>query len=62
MIPYPDVFRVGRAFRMDGLSENATRNLQSEWDAVSQRGRKRKLHPVPDVNSGTRFPDAKKAT
>ena len=57
-----DVFRVGRAFRMDGVSENATRNLQSEWDAVSQRGRKRKLHPTPDVNSGTRFPDAKKAT
>ena len=52
----------GMRFRLRALVENATRNLQSEWDAVSQRGRKRKLHPTPDVNSGTRFPDAKKAT
>ena len=44
----------------DGLSENAPQNLPLEWDTVSQRGRKRKLHPNPDVNSGTRFPDAKK--
>ena len=57
-----DVCRVGRAFRMDGVSESASQNLPLEWDAVSQRGRKRKLHPVPDANSGTRFPDAKKAT
>ena len=55
-------FGVGCSFRLRALVENATRNLQSEWDAVSQRGRKRKLHPTPDVNSGTRFPDAKKAT
>ena len=55
-----DVFRVGRAFRMDGDSESASQNLLLEWDAVSQRGRKRKLHPVPDVNSGTRFPDTKR--
>lgn len=57
-----DVFRVGRAFRMDGVSESASQNLPFEWDAVSQRSHKRKLHPIPDVNSGTRFPDAKKAT
>lgn len=57
-----DVFRVGRAFRMDGVSESASQNLPLEWDAVSQRSHKRKLHPIPDVNSGTRFPDAKKAT
>ena len=55
-------FGMGCGFRLRALVENATRNLQSEWDAVSQRGRKRKLHPTPDVNSGTRFPDAKKAT
>lgn len=55
-----DVFRVGRAFRMDGVSESASQNLPLEWDAVSQRSHKRKLHPIPDVNSGTRFPDAKK--
>ena len=53
-------FGMGCGFRLRALVENATRNLQSEWDAVSQRGRKRKLHPTPDVNSGTRFPDAKK--
>ena len=53
-------FGVGCSFRLRALAENATRNLRSEWDAVSQRGRKRKLHPIPDVNSGTRFPDAKK--
>ena len=57
-----DVFRVGRAFRMDGVSESASQNLPLEWDAASQRSHKRKLHPIPDVNSGTRFPDAKKAT
>ena len=55
-----DVFRVGRAFLMDGVSESASQNLPLEWDGVSQRGRKRKLHPAPDVNSGTRFPDAKR--
>ena len=27
----------------DGLPENAPQNLPLEWDAVSQRGRKRKL-------------------
>ena len=53
-------FGMGCGFRLRALVENATRNLQSEWDAVSQRGRKRKLHPTPDVNSGTRFPDAKR--
>lgn len=55
-------FGVGCNFRLRDLVENATRNLQSEWDAVSQRGRKRKPHPTPNVNSGTRFPDTKKAT
>ena len=62
MISFPDVFRVGQAFRMGGVLESVSRNQGLEWDAVSQRGRKGKLHPIPDVNSGTRFPDAKKAT
>ena len=53
-------FGVGCSFRLRALAENATRNLRSEWDGVSQRGRKRKPHPTPDVNSGTRFPDAKR--
>ena len=53
-------FGVGCSFRLRALAENATRNLRSEWDAVSQRSHKRKLHPIPDANSGTRFPDAKK--
>ena len=53
-------FGMGCSFRLRGLAESATRNLQSEWDAVSQRSHKRKLHPTPNVNSGTRFPDAKK--
>ena len=53
-------FVMGCGFRLRALVENTTRNLQSEWDAVSQRSHKRKLHPIPDVNSGTRFPDAKK--
>ncbi len=53
-------FGIGCSFRLRVLVENATRNLQSEWDAVSQRSHKRKLHPTPDVNSGTRFPDAKR--
>ena len=49
-------FGMGCGFRLRALVDNATRNLRSEWDAVSQRGRKRKLHPTPDVNSGTRLP------
>lgn len=53
-------FGMGCSFRLRGLAESATRNLQSEWDEVSQRSHKRKLHPTPNVNSGTRFPDAKK--
>ena len=61
--PVPEfAFGVGCSFRLRALAETATRNLRSEWDGVSQRGRKRKLHPIPDKNSGTRFPDAKKAT
>ena len=52
-------FGMGCSFRLRGLAESATRNLQSEWDEVSQRSHKRKLHPTPNVNSGTRFPDAK---
>lgn len=53
-------FGVGCSFRLRALAENATRNLRSEWDAVSQRSHKRKLHPTPDMNSGTQFPDAKR--
>lgn len=53
-------FGMGCSFRLRGLAENASRNLQSEWDEVSQRSHKRKLHPTPNANCGTRFPDAKK--
>lgn len=53
---------MGCGFRLRALVENATRNLQLEWDAVSQRGRKWKPHPIPDMNSGTHFPNTKKAT
>ena len=53
-------FGVGCNFRLRDLVENATRNLRSEWDGVSQRGRKRKLHPIPDMGLRTRFPDAKR--
>ena len=53
-------FGMGCSFRLRGLAESVTRNLQSEWDGVSQRSYKRKLHPTPNVNSGARFPDAKK--
>ena len=53
-------FGVGCSFQLRALAENATRNLRSEWDGVSQRSHKRKLHPTPDVDSGTRFPDAKR--
>ena len=35
MVPCPDASKVGRAFRMGRLSENASRNLRSKWDAVS---------------------------
>ena len=51
----PDVCGVGWDFRMGGVAENASRNLPLEWDAVSQRGHKRKPHPTPDGNSGTQF-------
>ena len=53
-------FGVGCSFQLRALAENATRNLRSEWDGVSQRGRKRKLHPIPDMGLRTRFPDAKR--
>lgn len=55
-------FGMGCGFRLRALVETMTHNLSPEWDGVSQRSYKRKLHPTPDVNSGTRFPDAKKAT
>lgn len=53
-------FGMGCSFRLRGLAESATRNLLLKWDALSQQALKRKLHPIPDKNSGTRFPDAKK--
>ena len=51
---------MGCTFRLRALAESATRNLLLKWDALSQQALKRKLHPIPDVNSGTRFPDAKR--
>mgnify|MGYP007006459850 CR=1 FL=1 len=35
IIPYPNVSRVGWAFRMGGVAEAVSRNLPLEWDAVS---------------------------
>lgn len=53
---------MGCTFRLRALAESATRNLLLKWDALSQQALKRKLRPIPKADSGTRFPDAKKAT
>ena len=49
-------FGMGCSFRLRALVESVIRKLTLKWDAVSQRGHKRKPHPTPDVNSGTSFP------
>ena len=53
---------MGCTFRFRALAESATRNLLLKWDALSQQALKRKLRPIPKADSGTRFPDTKKAT
>ena len=54
--------RVVPTFRFRALAESATRNLLLKWDALSQQALKRRLRPIPKADSGTRFPDTKKAT
>ena len=53
---------MGCTFRLRALAESAIRNLLLKWDALSQQALKRKLRPIPKADSGTRFPDIKKAT
>lgn len=47
---------MGRAFRIALQAEIASRNELSERDAISQRGRRRKLRPGFDVQNGMHFP------
>ena len=51
-----DASRVGRAFRMGGVSENASRNLPLEWDGVSRWGLNRKVRPGIMAQNGMQFP------
>mgnify|MGYP000130278402 CR=1 FL=1 len=53
---------MGCTFRFRALAESATRNLLLKWDALSQQALKRKLRPIPKADSGTHFPQTKKAT
>ena len=53
---------MGCTFRLRALAESATRNLLLKWDALSQQALKRKLRPIPKADSGTYFPNIKKAT
>ena len=53
---------MGCTFRLRALAESATRNLLLKWDALSQQALKRKLRPIPKADSGTHFPNIKKAT
>ena len=53
---------MGCTFRLRALAESATRNLLLKWDALSQQALKRKLRPIPKADSGTHFPNTKKAT
>ena len=50
--------RMGCSFPLRGFAESASRNLRSEWDAVSRWGCGRKLRPIPCGNSGMGFPRA----
>lgn len=52
-----DVFRVGRTFRMDGVSESASQNSPLEWDVVSGWGLWWKMRPGICVRSGMEFPN-----
>ena len=53
---------MGCTFRLRALAESATRNFLLKWDALSQQALKRKLRPIPKADSGTHFPNIKKAT
>ena len=55
-------YGMGCTFRLRALAESATRNLLLKWDALSQQALKRKLRPIPKADSGTHFPNTKKAT
>ena len=46
----------GRGFRMGWVAESATRNNAPKRDAVSPTCLKRKAHPIPELQNGTRFP------
>ena len=52
-----DVFRVGRTFRMDGVSESASQNSPLEWDVVSGWGLWWKMRPGICNRSGMQFPN-----
>ena len=47
---------VGCGFRMGWVAEGATRKIALKRDAVSPTGPKRKAHPIPELQNGTRFP------
>ena len=49
--------RLGRSFRMAPQAETATRNRAVEWDMLSQRQLKRKIHPGILVRNGMQFPN-----
>ena len=66
-MPFPDrpssgnyipdsAFKPGRAFPAGPLAETTSRNERLEWDALSQRGRMRKLCSEIDVQNGMPFP------
>ena len=59
-IPCPDVDRVGRAFRMGGVSESVSRNLPLEWDAVSRWQPWGKCVPESWLETGWVFPMGRK--
>lgn len=49
--------RVGRTFPTAAQTEIASQNLGSDWDALSRRQPRRKLHPGIDAQNGMHFPD-----
>ena len=46
----------GRGFRMGWVAESATRIIAPKRDAVSPTRLKRKAHPIPELQTGMRFP------
>ena len=49
-------FGMGCGFRLRGQAETTSHNLRSDWDALSQQGINRKLHPTLRPRNGMRFP------